>query len=360
MEKSTTSNRTDGKSNKSIKILYLISAILLCLVITFAVLLFTRQSNISDTTLQGNISDTTLQGNFTNWGSVCYDSSYVYYSDFANGIYRSNIEDFRNYSNRPSTCIAEGNYTDLGIIGDYILCIKLEPDGYSYVVRINKKTYVEEIVSEKYESHGLIGQDIVDGDYYYTVNLDRLYYIHNTIEECTTPYRYVLKKSKYGLFSTSENYTGLEYTSPDGKVQRYEYFNDIECNVMFFDDQYAIICIYNDGNNQQKVYKLNLHTQEITTPFDTVLSEHNYCFNSINLNTNNDLYILTVTYMDDNQKYVTEVYSFPIDSSKASLIFSTSMNEEIYFSTTSVIEKNILFTIFPISSFGKYYIHYIK
>lgn len=302
------------------------------------------------------ILDSTLQGNYTNWGSACYDLENVYFTDFLNGIYCSEIGSF--LENESNSLVVSGFYSDLGIIGDYIYAIKTEGED-TYVVRINKHSYHEEVVSSRYVNTSIIGQDIVDETFYYVVGSDRLYYIKNEGGECSTPYRNVLKMSKYGVFTTSNQEYGLEYTSfrDESSVITYEEFSEKQCGVQFFDEKTAIICDYTDGLHD--VYILDLDTKNVTPLFRDIIEPISNII-SVSVNATENKYILSITYQDDLGKSVSEIHSYSKSTKKVERVFSKQFDEFMIFSASSVLMDEVLFTSFPISGTGYFFINKIE
>lgn len=313
-------------------------------------------SFLTENQTESSISDLTLQGNYTNWGNACCDSDKVYFSDFSNGIYCSQLENFSE--NSTFELIANGFYSDLGIIDDYILSIKMEGD-FSYVVRINKFSYVEEIVSEKYNNTTLTGQDIVDGKFFYTVGDDRLMYINNTGEECSTPYRNVLKMSQYGVFTTSDQECGLEYTAFENESTRiiYKEFSEKRCVVAFSGENIAVVCDYTDGPHG--IYELDLVSQECTPIFEDIIHNTAGIMTTL-VNSSKDRYLLSVTYQDEQGRYVGEIYRYLKTSGDTKQIFSTVSDELFVFSASSILKDDIIVTSFPLAGTGKFYINYIE
>lgn len=302
---------------------------------------------------ESEISDLILQGNYTNWGNACYDSENIYFTDFANGIYCSAIESF--LGDASNTLIANGFYSDLGVVGNYILTIKSDEEE-SYIVRIDRNTYVEEVGSTKYANTTLVGQDIVNDKFYYVVGNDRLYYIENASEERTTSYRNVLKKTKYGIFTTTNQEYGLEYIplEDDANIISYGEFEKKECGVAFSDEETAIICDYTDGAHD--IYKLDLKTKAVTQLFDDITASNLNIITAL-VNVTDSKYILSITCGDEQGKYVSEIYSYSKSTGERELIFSKQFDEFIIFTVSSVLPDDILFTSYPISGTGYYNIN---
>ncbi len=343
----------EKKPNKGRKILFAVLPVALILIIGIVIFAVLRKGNNAGAS---GLSDTTIQGNYTNWGGACCDSKNVYFTDLYSGIYCSDLKSFSDDS--PRELVAKGVYSDLGVIGDYIFAIRMDGET-SYVVKIDKHSYDLEIVSAKYDA-GLIGQDIVDGKFYFVVDNDRLCYINDANEECFTPYRNVLKVSKHGVFSTVNNNLGLEYTSfgDTSNATTYEFFNGRSCGVSFSDGETAIVVDYTD--TIYNIYELNLKTKAITPVFEDITND-NQSVASEAVNVSGDKYILTIIYYDsDSGKNVCEIYSSSKSSNGSKLIFSHELSNYVVCAASSVLKGDILLTNFPVSGTDEYFVNVIN
>ncbi len=307
--------------------------------------------NVEAITNVEDSSELSIQGNFTNWGNSCCDSANIYISDLWYGIYKvdkNNITSELSYE-----LIARGYYSDLAVVGDYIYGIKTENDS-SYVVRIDTLSLMEEQISDKYPNASLIGQDLDNGLYFFTVNQDRLLYIDRNNEVSTTEYRNVVKMTKWGVFSTASGKKGITYTSfGDMGTKTYDNLENHECNVAFSSEKTAVI--YETSDDMNAVYELDLKTGETNPLFKEVIDNATGII-SLMVNVNNNSYFLGVSCENEQGQSINSVYRYSLLSHDTELLFSSTCDRDRWmpFTATSIIDNDILVTSYPLAAVGKF------
>ena len=78
------------------------------------------------------------------------------------------------------------------------------------------------------------------------------------------------------------------------------------------------------------------------------------------VNSSKDRYLLSVTYQDEQGRYVGEIYRYLKTSGDTKQIFSTVSDELFVFSASSILKDDIIVTSFPLAGTGKFYINYIE
>lgn len=248
-----------------------------------------------------NATNSLIQANFSNWGYVVSDEANIYYYDGKNGIFKFN-------EMQQSKMIAEGNYSDMGLINKNIYCIEYlqSEDGSkneSVIVKINTENGSKEVVYKPISSESvIIGSNVIDNNYYFIVDNDSLLKIDENGEIENTQIRSAKKITPSGVYTSETSKYGLKLLAKDGKtLKTYSALSNYEVGVLFELDDYVYINYINyDVGSMYKLYRLNKTTGELIPFIRNEIISENFSYMSMNLY--NDKFYIYANYHfgDDN------------------------------------------------------------
>jgi len=201
--------------------------ILIGIALSFGVLKLSKDGIVGDT------SNSLIQANMSNWGfAVIYDDK-LFFSDGSTGIYYLN-------GSEQKVLFIEGSYSDMGLLDDIIYCVEsCQTNDGSYagnvIVAINIINGAKRIIYEPPSiDTQLIGDNVVDNKYFFSVDYDTLYSVNLEGEVENTGIRYARKVTESGIYTTDTSTYGLKLLSFDGKIlESYPKLSKYEVEVCF-------------------------------------------------------------------------------------------------------------------------------
>lgn len=308
--------------------------ILIGIALSFGLLKFSKDGIFNDT------PNSIIQANMTNIGcAVFYDR--LYFSDGSTGIY------YLNESGQ-NVLFIEGRYSDMGVLGEIIYCVEYYQasdgtSGGSAIVAINTINGDKRIIYEPPSIDSqLMGDNVVDNQYFFSVDYDSLYSVNLKGEVENTGIRYVRKVTESGIYTTDTSTYGLKLLDFDGKtIESYPELSRYEVDVNFELGD-SIYLSYTD-EDLRKVFCMDKNTGKVSVfPSDETIFE-NSITSYINYYKGN--FYLSISKVIDNE-FECNVYLIDSNGNNIRLIFSEKIDGWVPFCPISIVD-NYLVISFP-------------
>ena len=182
------------------------------------------------------------QANLSNYGRVAKVNDKIYATDVETGIYELKNGEY-------TTRIAEGMCYDLAASGSYLYYVQRQFEtGRIQIRQVNTATGKYEVLANVDEIGDVKGLGVIDGDYYFTINRDRLFCVDLNGNKTSTTYRNVKQITSEGVFTSANDDLGLMYISNDGKecIEYDRELSDKNVFLWYVKDNAAVISYVED------------------------------------------------------------------------------------------------------------------
>lgn len=256
-----------GKSLRAIAYLAIGFLVVLC-VVAIPYYMYTANKTEKET----SANEFRTQANLSNDGYVAKVNDKIYATDVETGIYELKNGEY-------TTRLAEGVCYNLAASGSYLYYMQTQLEtGYIQIRQVNTATGKYEVLANVDEIGEVKGLGVIDGDYYFTINRDRLFCVDLNGNETSTTYRNVKQVTSEGVFTSAIEDLGLMYISNDGKecIEYNRELSDKKVSLLYVKDDVAVISYEEDrvspeGDEKEAVIiaRTDLLSEQLEILFDS-------------------------------------------------------------------------------------------